>query len=607
MEELEEMAMGNQAQATAQKTIESALARGSSMQRAAVIPAITSVHSGILQRCSGGVECAECRQKRLEREGMMQRAAMSMAPTNSVLPIVHDVLASSGQPLDTDTRGFMEPRFGHDFSGVRVHTDAKAAESARAVNALAYTVGRNVVFGTGQYAPGTGEGRRLLAHELTHVVQQASHISKQPASIDTGPTDPLEQEANNVVRYIMSSRQPSNSRRTSGATHSYVDPSVGQPHSVIQRQANVSVTEEAQAVPVSDPAREAGLERLQNQINALTERNLALRSELDALPPTSSEERTRLETELDNHRGELMPLLEQRIALLNEEIAALRAGVGPNLVSSPEHPEIGALATELNRREAERRQHEQQLRPLKRWQMHNDINVINDQIAEIDHELATLPPESTPTTDALFLRRAELERQKKEIAIVLTSTATEYKQFDQRWGAIRYGQSSDCTNIKAAGCGPTSLAILLNYLYQEDPESLTASGQIEIVTPQETAAYAATHGRVCNSGTAGDVMVTQVTTGWPGFSGRRISLTEATTQLRSGNLVIFLCKDCTGKNRSGGDKHYGGHFMVLNGVNDDGTVFNVLDPGANEAKDIETISRQELKEHTNGTWIVERK
>src|SRR6266516_3371421 len=456
---------------TQAKPIAAKPALNSTLQRTAITP----VAHGILQRCSNGVECAECREKREQRSLTLQRAAVNAAPAPTVPPIVHDVLNSPGQPLDVGTRSFMEPRFGHDFSGVRVHTDAKAAESARAVNALAYTVGRNVVFGTGQYAPGTGEGRRLLAHELTHVVQQASHISKQPASIDTGPTDPLEQEANNVVKYIMSSRQPSNSRRTSGATHSYVDPSVGQPHSVIQRQANVSVTEEAQAVPVSDPAREAGLERLQNQINALTERNLALRSELDALPPTSSEERTRLETELDNHRGELMPLLEQRIALLNEEIAALRAGVGPNLVSSPEHPEIGALATELNRREAERRQHEQQLRPLKRWQMHNDINVINDQIAEIDHELATLPPESTPTTDALFLRRAELERQKKEIAIVLTSTATEYKQFDQRWGAIRYGQSSDCTNIKAAGCGPTSLAILLNYLYQEDPESLTAS------------------------------------------------------------------------------------------------------------------------------------
>ena len=66
----------------------------------------------------------------------------------------------------------MESRFGHDFSQVRVHRDAKAAESARAVNALAYTVGEDVVFGTGQYAPGSSTGQRLLAHELTHVVRR---------------------------------------------------------------------------------------------------------------------------------------------------------------------------------------------------------------------------------------------------------------------------------------------------------------------------------------------------------------------------------------------------------------------------------------------------
>jgi hypothetical protein len=68
----------------------------------------------------------------------------------------------------------MEPRFGHDFSGVRVHTDRKAAESARAVNAEAYTVGRDVVFGAGRYAPGTGEGHRLIAHELAHVLQRGT-------------------------------------------------------------------------------------------------------------------------------------------------------------------------------------------------------------------------------------------------------------------------------------------------------------------------------------------------------------------------------------------------------------------------------------------------
>ena len=97
----------------------------------------------------------------------------------------------SGRPLDASTRSFFEPRFGTDFSHVRVHTDSRAAASARSVNALAYTVGRNVVFGTGQYAPGTSQGRHLLAHELTHTVQQGGvgrkRIGRSNASFDLSP------------------------------------------------------------------------------------------------------------------------------------------------------------------------------------------------------------------------------------------------------------------------------------------------------------------------------------------------------------------------------------------------------------------------------------
>jgi len=90
---------------------------------------------------------------------------------------VHETLQSSGQPLDTSTRAFMEPRFGQDFSNVRLHTDSQAAQSAADVNARAYTVGQNIVFAKGQYAPSSGEGQHLLAHELTHTVQQNSTAS----------------------------------------------------------------------------------------------------------------------------------------------------------------------------------------------------------------------------------------------------------------------------------------------------------------------------------------------------------------------------------------------------------------------------------------------
>ncbi len=92
--------------------------------------------------------------------------------------VVQEVLRSPGQVLDSATQAFMEPRFGHDFSQVRVHTDARAGESADAVGATAYTVGKDVVFGREKYDPHTTRGRELLAHELAHVVQQEPATSR---------------------------------------------------------------------------------------------------------------------------------------------------------------------------------------------------------------------------------------------------------------------------------------------------------------------------------------------------------------------------------------------------------------------------------------------
>lgn len=101
--------------------------------------------------------------------GPKTQGQVSKAPAS-----VRAVASSPGQPLAADTRAFFEPRFGWDFSSVRVHADRPADESARAVNAVAYTVGRDIVFAAGQFSPGTREGQQLLAHELTHVVQQSS-------------------------------------------------------------------------------------------------------------------------------------------------------------------------------------------------------------------------------------------------------------------------------------------------------------------------------------------------------------------------------------------------------------------------------------------------
>jgi len=101
---------------------------------------------------------------------------------------VHQVIRSPGQSLDLGTRAFMEGRFGYDFSGVRIHTDSHAAASARAVHANAYAVGEHIVFGQGQYAPASPSGQRLLAHELSHVVQGGPLVLHRDGPDDGGPS-----------------------------------------------------------------------------------------------------------------------------------------------------------------------------------------------------------------------------------------------------------------------------------------------------------------------------------------------------------------------------------------------------------------------------------
>jgi hypothetical protein len=117
-------------------------------------------------------ECEECKKKDKNEAKTLQRKAEGVSDVDAAPPIVHEVLNSSGQPLDRATREYFEPRFGYDFGQVRVHADTRAAQSAKAVSARAYAVGNEVAFATGEYAPHTSQGRRLLAHELTHVLQQ---------------------------------------------------------------------------------------------------------------------------------------------------------------------------------------------------------------------------------------------------------------------------------------------------------------------------------------------------------------------------------------------------------------------------------------------------
>jgi len=177
-----------------------------------------------LQRaCSCGGSCPSCRSA--PDESLQRSPAPAAEPAAAgVPPSVHDVLSSPGQPLDSSTRAFMEPRFGYDFSRVRVHTGGLAERSAHELNAHAYTVGRDIVFGAGRLSPGTDDGRRLLAHELTHVVQQgeaSSVVQRQPADSDpereaavaeaeailSVTTEQLEEQADAEVRLRLDDRR----------------------------------------------------------------------------------------------------------------------------------------------------------------------------------------------------------------------------------------------------------------------------------------------------------------------------------------------------------------------------------------------------------------
>jgi hypothetical protein len=216
--------------------------------------------AAILQRkcaCGGNPgpsgECEECRKKRLagpgkgigmqaklavnqpgdrwEREAdqmaenvVARRPAMPVQPAPTQIhrvetsssaveapASVQDGLKSPGQPLDSGTRALMGSHFGYDFGSVRVHADRRAAEAAQDVNALAFTVGQDLVFAPGQYAPQTQSGQKLLAHELTHVIQQSQPsiggtLQRQASPIDAAAQAIIDAAADGSV--AMATRAP---------------------------------------------------------------------------------------------------------------------------------------------------------------------------------------------------------------------------------------------------------------------------------------------------------------------------------------------------------------------------------------------------------------
>jgi hypothetical protein len=216
---------------------------------------VTPVHAGLLQRkcdCGGTAgptgECEQCKKKRESNTNH----------SSEIPPIVHEVLSSAGQPLDTGTRAFMERRFGHDFRNVRVHTDAKAAESARAVRALAYTVGHDVVFDASRHSPETVDSRRLLGHELAHVVQQSVGVvspnRRSEADAEAAATD---LDRGRPARVAMGTRvglarQPSSSTDDSDLYQAFIDIPQIEKDRLLSKFGAVAPEPEPKAAPVED-------------------------------------------------------------------------------------------------------------------------------------------------------------------------------------------------------------------------------------------------------------------------------------------------------------------------------------------------------------------
>lgn len=178
--------------------------------------------SGECESCKGGTSDAV-----MHRRKSVEPANAQTAPT-----IVHEVLQSSGQPLDAQTRENMEPRFGRDFSGVRIHTDARAAASAHAVNAAAYAVGQDIVFDAGRYQPSSPTGRQLLAHELAHTVQQGPAVHRKTDELAIGnAADPSEREADSMAEAALSGLAPA-ATNARGLQISRLPPDAGSPQPV---------------------------------------------------------------------------------------------------------------------------------------------------------------------------------------------------------------------------------------------------------------------------------------------------------------------------------------------------------------------------------------
>lgn len=274
----------------------------------------------------------EAKNSLMRKQSAEPRAKTAATGVPDVPPVVHAVPDSGGgQPLDRTTRTFMEPRFGHDFSQVRVHTDTRASNLARSVNALAFTVGQDVVFGREQYAPGIDGGRRLLAHELAHVVQQSQQpqLAAHPTIMRAVSPLPSSEELQNEIAALQ--------MRLALLKERY--PNVSNPEIV-----EVEKTLESKQTLAGEP------DPIRQKILFYRASIRELRKQLTATPLVSSPEREKLSQSIYEYEVALAGALAANIQRLDKDIAKFRENFA--LDPSLQGP-LNAAESELSQNESE--------------------------------------------------------------------------------------------------------------------------------------------------------------------------------------------------------------------------------------------------------------
>jgi hypothetical protein len=325
------------------------------------------------------------------------------------------------------------------------------------------------------------------------------------------------------------------------------------------------------------------------QLIASIAENRVTRGNLDTARQNNGANANDLQEQLNGDRSGLLERLTERSGVFNQEIAAIDQQLGGKIPQNPtaEQQQLIARRRQL---ETDRDRFKDQQTSLQRWSDRNEINDINTQLQD-----QSLTQE----------QRTELLARKRTLATGLLSTVKLYQQFDPRWGNTTYGRGRGFTNMTGAGCGPTSLAMAMDFQDQEDPEGRHSRGEHDYYTPRRMADYAQDHGRVRGSGTAGATMMGDLNGSFANVQGNTLNgRAGATESLNNGIPVVIVGRNIGGSNAQGqAVPAYGGHFMVLSGVSEDGQNFQVHDGGRRRERAISRMTRQQLGA-AYGMWNV---